>query len=61
MTDICRFHSLPLGDEIGIQYAWLIFALINVALLLPVLLLRVYGPKWRSLSWQSPPTFHNNL
>ncbi len=36
--------SIPLGDKIGYQYAWLTFALINTVLLVPVVLLKFYGP-----------------
>jgi hypothetical protein len=39
----------------------LVFAMINVAFLLPLLALRIYGSKWRALAWQSPPTFHNDI
>lgn len=53
--------SIPLGDEIDYQFAWLTFALINLVLMLPVVLLRFYGPRLRHLSWQAPPTFHNDL
>ena len=53
--------SIPLGDKIGFEFAWLIFAMINVAFLLPMFVLRIYGSKWRSLPWQSPPTFHNDI
>ncbi|OAP57700.1 hypothetical protein AYL99_08438 [Fonsecaea erecta] len=58
---LISFYALPFGARVGIQYAWLTFALINVILLLPILLLRVYGPRWRNLPSQSPPTFHNEL
>jgi hypothetical protein len=52
---------LPLGNKIDYQYAWLIFGLINLVLLVPVVLLRFYGPRIRSQPWQAPPTFHNDL
>jgi len=58
---LISFYAVPLGEKIEFQYAWLIFALINVAFLLPVLALRLYGLKWRSLSWQVAPTFHNDI
>lgn len=57
----CDSPSLPLGQKIGYQFAWLTFALINLVLLLPVVLLRFYGPGLRKLAWQAPPTFHNDL
>lgn len=44
--------SLPLGESVGIQYAWLIFALIVAVLLVPVVMLRYYGRKWRELPSQ---------
>jgi hypothetical protein len=46
---------LPFGERIGIQYAWLTLALIVVVLLVPVVMLKVYGPSWRSLPSQNPP------
>ncbi|ETS83221.1 hypothetical protein PFICI_05097 [Pestalotiopsis fici W106-1] len=55
------FYAIPFGKAVGYQYAWLTFALINVALLVPVILLRVYGTQWRNSAWQKPPTFHNDL
>jgi hypothetical protein len=54
-------YSIPLGNKIKFEYAWLVFAMINVAFLLPLLALRIYGSKWRALAWQSPPTFHNDI
>ncbi|KAB5545831.1 major facilitator superfamily domain-containing protein [Coniochaeta sp. 2T2.1] len=58
---LISFYAIPLGDEIGYEFAWLTFALINLALLVPVVMLRFYGPRLRSLSWQAPPSFHNDL
>lgn len=53
--------SIPLGEKIQFQYAWLVFAMLNVAFMLPVGILRLYGETIRSKSWQRPPTFHNDL
>jgi hypothetical protein len=50
-----------LGEKIDYQFAWLTFAMINLVLMLPVVMLRFYGPKLRNLPWQRPPTFHNDL
>ena len=47
--------SLPFSERIGIQFAWLTFAMIVVVLLIPVLLLRVSGSKWRKLPSQLAP------
>ncbi|KAG8163757.1 hypothetical protein KVR01_007054 [Diaporthe batatas] len=55
------FYAIPLGEKIQFQYAWLIFALLTVALMLPMGVLRVYGEKIRSSSWQKPPNFHKDL
>jgi hypothetical protein len=54
-------NSIPLGNAIQYQYAWLVFALINVVLLVPMFVLKFYGAKWRSSSWQTPPKFHNDI
>ncbi|KAJ5520699.1 hypothetical protein N7463_001152 [Penicillium fimorum] len=63
---ICLSHSktaswvgsamgiLPLGERIGFQFAWLTFSLIVVVLMIPVVLLRVYGARWRKLRSQTP-------
>jgi len=55
------FYAIPLGDEIQYQYAWLIFALINVFFLVPMVVLRFKGTQWRNSAWQKPPQFHNDL
>ncbi|KAK6197763.1 hypothetical protein LQW54_010601 [Pestalotiopsis sp. IQ-011] len=55
------FYAIPLGKAIGYQYAWLTFALVNVALLVPVMLLRFYGTHWSSAAWQQAPAFHSDL
>ncbi|KAJ5518363.1 hypothetical protein N7453_000785 [Penicillium expansum] len=46
--------SLPFAERIGIQFAWLTFAMVVVVLLVPVILLRSSGSKWRKLRSQSP-------
>jgi hypothetical protein len=58
---LTRHDSIPLGTAIQYQYAWLIFALMNVVLLVPMFALKFYGAKWRSSSWQTPPKFHNDI
>ncbi|KAH6652225.1 major facilitator superfamily domain-containing protein [Truncatella angustata] len=55
------FYAIPLGESIGYQYAWLIFALINVVFLIMMVLLRLNGSRWRNSAWQKPPTFHNDI
>lgn len=52
---------IPLGEKIDWQYAWLIFALINVVTLIPMFALRRYGHVWRELEWQKPPSFHGDI
>jgi hypothetical protein len=58
---LVSFYAIPLGQRIQFQYAWLVFAMINIAFLLPMFALRIYGHKWRALAWQAPPTFHNDI
>lgn len=51
-----EFRSrLPFAERIGIQFAWLTFAMVVVVLLIPVLLLRVSGSRWRKLPSQLAP------
>lgn len=54
-ADTDRLNSLPLGEKINIEFAWLVLAMINIATFLPMLLLWRYGEKWRKASWQTPP------
>ncbi|KAL4888669.1 major facilitator superfamily domain-containing protein [Aspergillus ambiguus] len=49
---LISFYALPFAAKAQIQYAWLTFALINVTFLVPVLILRIYGPRWRNLPSQ---------
>lgn len=58
---IAVLTRIPFGDKIGYQYAWLTFALLNVIFLVPMIMLRFYGIRWRNSSWQKPPTFHNDI
>ncbi|KAK0923066.1 hypothetical protein LTR91_015151 [Friedmanniomyces endolithicus] len=58
---LISFYAIPLSGKINIEYAWLTFALINVAFFVPVLALKWLGPKISGMSWQAPPTFHNDL
>lgn len=53
--------SVPFGEQIGFQYAWLVFALINLVLFVPFMALKWLGPKIREKSWQAPPTFNMDL
>lgn len=54
-------NSIPLGEAIKYEYAWLVFAIINVVTLLPMFVLRIKGSEWRACAWQKPPTFHNDI
>lgn len=58
---LISFYAIPLGNRIKFQCAWLVFAMLNVAFLLPMFALRVYGSRWRGYTWQSPPRFHNDI
>lgn len=49
------FNSLPLAEKVGVQNAWIIFAAIVVAFLIPVVLLMFFGAHLRSLPSQSLP------
>ncbi|KAI1110440.1 MFS general substrate transporter [Nemania sp. NC0429] len=60
-SGLVSFYALPLAERIGFQYAWLVFAFINIALLLPLAALRLKGQKIRESAWQEPPTFHNDI
>ncbi|KAJ0122551.1 hypothetical protein J7T55_003065 [Diaporthe amygdali] len=44
---LVSFDALPLAEDIGFQYAWLVFSFINIILLVPFLLLRIFGQKMR--------------
>ena len=50
-------HRIPLAEEIEFQYAWLVLGLINIAFLVPLFSLRLYGKKIRSSRWQTPPGY----
>ncbi|KAJ5160603.1 uncharacterized protein N7482_007607 [Penicillium canariense] len=52
---LISFYAIPFAERIGIQYAWLTFAIIVVILLIPVVFLKFQGPKWRNLPSQKPP------
>ena len=58
---IISFYAIPLGEAVEFEYAWLIFALINIIFFVPMVLLKWWGPRLRQKSWQAPPTFHNDL
>ncbi|KAK7966241.1 uncharacterized protein PG986_000518 [Apiospora aurea] len=55
------FYAVPLADRIQYQHAWLLFACLNVAFLLPLAILRLYGERFRNSKWQPEPTFHPNI
>ncbi|KAJ5863295.1 hypothetical protein N7455_007363 [Penicillium solitum] len=52
---VSMLSKLPFAERIGIQFAWLTFAMVVVVLLIPVLLLRVSGSRWRKLPSQLAP------
>ncbi|KAK3070116.1 hypothetical protein LTR53_011016 [Teratosphaeriaceae sp. CCFEE 6253] len=58
---LISFYAIPLAAAINLQYAWITFALLNVAFLVPVLALKWVGPRISGLAWQAPPSFHNDL
>ena len=60
-VDNQNFNRIPLGDKIEYQYAWLVFAMIHVVFLVPMVMLRFYGVRWRNSAWQKPPTFHDDI
>ncbi|KAI0810212.1 MFS general substrate transporter [Xylaria sp. FL0064] len=60
-SGLVSFYALPLAKKIGFQYAWLVFSLVNIALLLPLIVLRWRGEQIRQSAWQKPPTFHNDI
>jgi hypothetical protein len=60
--DIADIHaSIPFGEEIGFQYAWLVLAFVNLILFVPFMALKWCGPWIREKSWQAPPTFNRDL
>ena len=58
---LIAFYAIPLATAIQYQYAWLLFAFINIIFLLPLIYLRFNGAKVRASSWQAPPTFHTDI
>ncbi|KAI1733987.1 MFS general substrate transporter [Xylaria scruposa] len=60
-SGLLSFYALPLAYKIGFQYAWLVFAFINIILLLPLAVLRWKGQQIRASAWQKPPTFHSDI
>jgi hypothetical protein len=54
-------HSLPLGEKVQFEYAWLVLACVNIFFFIPMIFVRLYGEKWRKANWQSPPAFHNDI
>ncbi|KAK8017760.1 hypothetical protein PG993_014086 [Apiospora rasikravindrae] len=58
---IVPFYAVPLADRIQYQYAWLLFACLNVAFLLPLVILRLCGEQFRNSKWQPKPAFHPNI
>ncbi|KAK7893037.1 hypothetical protein LTR67_007275 [Exophiala xenobiotica] len=55
------FYAIPFGEKVEYQYAWLTFAFIHIAFLIPMVVLRFKGTQWRNSAWQKPPTFHNDI
>ncbi|KAL6719526.1 hypothetical protein ACLMJK_003767 [Lecanora helva] len=53
------FYAVQLGEKIGFQNAWIVFAFVNFAVSLPVLLLIVKGEQWRNML--GPVNFHSDL
>ncbi|KAK7707942.1 hypothetical protein SLS64_006764 [Diaporthe eres] len=49
---LVSFYALPLAEDIGFQYAWLVFAFINIILLVPFFLLRIFGQRIRKSEGQ---------
>lgn len=41
------FYAVPLGEKIGFQWAWTLFALLDVLFFLPLVLLMFKGESWR--------------
>ncbi|KAH8811170.1 major facilitator superfamily domain-containing protein [Xylogone sp. PMI_703] len=55
------FYAIPFGNKVKFEYAWLTFALLNLAFFIPMMSLRWWGVKLREKKWQAPPQFHNDL
>ncbi|KAH8819360.1 major facilitator superfamily domain-containing protein [Xylogone sp. PMI_703] len=53
------FYAVPLGERIGFQWAWVLFALLNVLFFSPMILLMFKGEKWRRSF--KVVNFHNDL
>ena len=58
---LISFYAIPLANAIQFQYAWLVFALINVLFFVPLIYLRFKGEKIRASSWQAPPLLHMDI
>ncbi|KAK8001709.1 hypothetical protein PG991_013931 [Apiospora marii] len=58
---IVPFYAVPLAEKIQYQYAWLLFACLNLAFLPPLLILRLYGEAIRNSKWQPTPSFHPDI
>ncbi|QKX54959.1 uncharacterized protein TRUGW13939_02049 [Talaromyces rugulosus] len=52
---LISFYAIPFADRIGVQFAWLTFAMIIAVLFIPIIMLRSSGSKWRELHSQSSP------
>lgn len=57
MTD--EFTSLPIANRIGIEWAWLTFALITILSSSGLVVLIFNGEKWRERLGQ--PQFHKDI
>lgn len=47
---IISFYAIPFGEAVEFEYAWLVFALINIIFLVPMVLLKWWGPRLRQKS-----------
>lgn len=53
------FYAVDLGERIGFQNAWIVFAFVNLAVSLPILILILKGEQWRKTL--GVPDFHKDL
>lgn len=53
------FYAIPLSTHIGIQSAWILLAMLDVACFLPLIVLMWKGEEWRRAL--GLPKFHRDL
>jgi hypothetical protein len=41
------FYAIPLGEKIGFDWCWVVFAFIHLAFFVPMIGLMIWGEKWR--------------